>query len=344
MRGVAFFGLMALAACSDALEQDTTAGQVVAVAESQPATVSLVSAEDFVVSHAIALSGGSTGSVSGLGSVLIVPMIGGVGVIDLSHSLTTVTELVPLAPGGSGLGSAIQDDAVAWVAYEMPNAVWRINYRSGDTASVGFAANPRALAIAAGNVFVVTVGAGDVSWLTGIDTSLTAGSPGIAIVDSVPLTGLNAGGITVGGDGYLYVVSSGPLTGGGATEGRLAIVDPVSRRELAVVNGLGDQLGPPIYHPSGRVLIPSVNGILEVNPVTRSVTRGPTRGIKPAGDYPTVLVVDQRGRVYALVDHCADPGQPPGAVHVLSPPPNYAVITTIPIGSCPSGAAAAAIP
>lgn len=343
MRRVAIFGVMALAACSDALDQDTTAGQVVAVAESQPATVSLVSAENFVVSHAIALSGGSTGSVSGLGSVLIVPMIGGVGVIDLSHSLTTVTELVPLGSGGFGRGSAIQDDAVAWVSYEMPYAVWRINYRSGDTVSVGFAANPRALAIAAGNVFVVTVGAGDVSWLTVIDTSLAAGSS-ISIVDSVPLTGLNAGGITLGGDGYLYVVSSGPLTGGGATEGRLAIVDPVSRRELAVVNGLGGQLGPPVYHPSGRVLIPSGNGILEVNPVTRSVTHGPTKGIKPAGDYPNVLVVDQRGRVYALVDHCADPSQPPGAVHVLSPPPNYAVITTIRIGSCPNGAAAAAIP
>jgi hypothetical protein len=340
---MAIFGLMAMAACSDALDQDTTAGQVVAVAESQPATVSLVSAENFVVSHAIALSGGSTGSVSGLGSVLIVPMIGGVGVIDLSHSLTTVTGLVPLGSGGSGRGSAIQDDAVAWVSYEMPYAVWRINYRSGDTASVGFAANPKALAIAAGNVFVVTVGAGDVSWLMVIDTSLAGGSS-ISIVDSVPLTGLNAGGITLGGDGYLYVVSSGPLAGGGATEGRLAVVDPVSRRELAVVNGLGDQLGPPIYHPSGRVLIPSGNGILEVNPVTRSVTHGPTKGIKPAGDYPTVLVVDQRGRVYALVDHCADPSQPPGAVLVLSPPPNYAVITTIPIGSCPSGAAAAAIP
>jgi hypothetical protein len=344
MRRVAILGLAALTACSDALEQDTTAGQVIAVAESQPATVSLVSAENFVVSHAIALSGGSTGSVSGFGSVLIVPMMGGVGVIDLSHSLTTVTGLVPLGTGGFGRGSAIQDDAIAWVSYEMPYAVWRINYRSGDTASVGFAANPKALAIAAGNVFVVTVGAGDVSWLTVIDTSLTAGSPSIAIVDSVPLTGLNAGGITLGGDGYLYVVSSGPLTGGGATEGRLAIVDPVSRRELAVVNGLGSQLGPPVYHPSGRVLIPSVNGILEVNPVTRSVTHGPTKGIKPADDYPSVLVVDQRGRVYALVDHCADPSQPPGAVHVLSPPPNYALIATIRIGSCPNGAAAAAIP
>jgi hypothetical protein len=217
----------------------------------------------------------------------------------------------------------------------MPAGVWRVSYRSGDTASVSFAANPKALAIAAGNVFVVTVGGGGASWLTVIDTALTTGSPSIAVVDSISLTGLNAGGVTLGGDGFLYVVSS---------QGRLSIVDPVLRLELAVVNGLGGGLGTPVYHPSGRILIPSVNGILEVNPATRSLTRGPSNGIKPDGDYPNVLVVDQRGRLYGLVDHCADPTDPPGAVHVLSPPPEYTLRTTIRIGSCPVGAAAAAIP
>ena len=353
MQRATILGLMALAACSDALNQDTTAGQVIAVAEAQPFAASLVSAGRLVVSHAIPLPAAPTGSVSGRGSVLILPMSGGVAVIDLAYSSSTVTRLVPLVPGGFGRGSAIQDhdDAIVWITYEMPSpsvpypyTVWRVNYRSGDTASVGFKTNPKAVAFAAGRIFVVTVGAGDVSWLTVIDTTLTTGSPRISIVDSVPLTGLNAGGITLGGDGYLYVVSSGPLAGGGATEGRLSIVDPVSRLELAVVNGLGDHLGPPVYHSSGRVLIPSVNGILEVDPATRSVTRGPSKGIMPAGDHPSVLVVDQRGRVYALVDHCADPGQPPGAVHVLSPPPAYTLRRTIHVGSCPVGAAPAAVP
>ena len=344
MRGVAIFGLMALAACSDALDQDTTAGQVIAVAEESPFKVSLVSAANLAVSQSIPLPDGTVvGPVSGLGSVLIVAVAHGIAVIDLTQSTTSVTRFVQLAPGGSpASGSAIQDDAVAWLTYDMPappaatpHAVWRVNYRTGDTASVGFGANPKALAIAAGNVFVVTVGAGGASWLTVIDTALTTGSPGIAIVDSIPLTGLNAGGITLGGDGYLYVVSN---------DGRLAIVDPALRLEVAVVNGLGDQLGTPVYHPSGRVLIPSADGILEVNPATRSVTRGPSKGIKPAGDSPNVLVVDQRGRLYALVDHCADPSDPPGAVYVLSPPPEYTLRATIPIGSCPVGAATAAMP
>jgi sugar lactone lactonase YvrE len=350
MKRVAMLGLMALAACSDALEQDTTAGQVIAVTEYLTATASLVSAENLVVTHTITLPSPASGFVSGLGSVLIVPIVGGATVIDLTRSFTPVNGLFPLAAGTFGRGSAIQDSAVAWVTYEMPFAllpsgtVWRVNYRTGDTASIAFADNPKAIAIAAGKVFVVTVGAGDVSWLTVIDTILAAGSPRISIVDTVPLTGLNAGGITLGRDGYLYVVSSGPLAGGGATEGRLSIVDPVSRVEVAVVNGLGEALGPPLYHSSGRVLIPSVNGILEVNPATRSVTIGPSKGIKPAGNYPNVLVADQRGQLYALVDHCADPNQPPGAVQVLSPPPAYSLLKMIEIGSCPVGAAAAQLP
>ena len=342
MRGLAIFGLMALAACSDALDQDTTAGQVIAVAEGQPSTVSLVSAGDFAVSQTITLPAGASGPVSGLENTLIVPIVGGVAVIDLAHSVTAVNGIVPLVPGGTSRGSALQDDAVAWLTYDMPappaatpHAVWRVNYRSGDTASLGFGANPKAVALAAGQVFVVTVGAGNVSWLTVLDTALTTAMPRIVIVDSIPLTGMNAGGITLGGDGFLYIVSS---------DGRLAIVDPELRLEVAVVNGLGDRLGTPVYHPSGRVIIPSANGIVEVNPATRSVTLGPSKGIKPAGDAPSVLVVDQRGRVYALVDHCAEPAQPPGAVLVLSPPPDYTLRTSIPIGSCPVGAATAAIP
>jgi hypothetical protein len=350
MKRVVSLGLIALAACSDALEQTTTAGQVIAVADAQSSTASLVSAARLAVSHDIPLPADPTGSVSSLGSVLIVPIAGGVAVIDLTSSTSTVTGTVPLVGGGFPRGTAVQDDHVAWVTYEMPSqmphryAVWRINYRTGDTASVGFDADPKAVALAAGNIFVVSVGVGDTSWLTVMDTSLTTGSPRISIVDSIPLTGLNAGGMTLGRDGFLYVVSSGPLTNGGATEGRLSIVDPVLRAEVAVVNGLGNGLGPPVYHASGRVLIPSVSGILEVSPATRSVTLGPGRGAKPAGDSPNLLVIDERGRVYAVVDHCADAGQPPGAVHVLAPPPDYELRTTIPIGSCPVGAAAAIMP
>jgi hypothetical protein len=344
----------ALAACSDALEQDTTAGQVVGVAEGAVTpTVTLVSAAELTVSHTIALRPLlGDGRVAGRGSVLIV--VGYlIAVIDLALHTDTVTNEVHVDPESvSGIAGAIQSDSVAWASYErsfpgIPTryVVWRVNYRTNDTTSISFTANPRAIALGGNAVFVVSVADDDESWLTVLDTTLTNGSPRIKVLDSVPLTGLGARGITLGSDGYLYVTSSTPITGGRSTEGRLAIVDPVSRHEVAVINGLGDGLGSPVYHPSGRVLIPSVNGILEVDAARRSVTLGPGKGVKPAGDAPSFLAVDQGGRIYAVVGrHCGDPASPAGAVHVLSPPPDYDLTKTISIGPCPSGAAPATIP
>lgn len=350
---MAVLGLAAFAACSDALEQDTTAGQVVAVAEGNVTpTVTLVSATDLTVSHTIPLRPLlGDGRVSGRGSVVMV--VGYlIAIIDLAQHTDTVTNEVHVdLESVYGIAGALQSDSVAWASYErsfpgVPTryAVWRVNYRTNDTTSISFVSNPRAIALGGNAAFVVTVNAGDTSWLTVLDTTLTTGSPRIKVLDSVPLTGSGARGLTMGADGYLYVVSSTPLSGGGHTEGRLAVVDPVSRHELAVINGLGDSLGPPVFHPSGRVLIPSVNGILEVNAATRSVTLGPGKGIKPAGESPSFLAVDQAGRVYAVVPHCEYPASTPGSVYVLSPPPEYELLKTIPIGGCPTGAAPATIP
>src|SRR5207247_1255054 len=117
-------------------------------------------------------------------------------------------------------------------------------------------------------------------------------------VDSIPLSGANARFLAVGDDSLLYVVNAGHPTRG---DGKLSIVDPASRTELVVINGLGESPGAAAFHPSGRVLISSASeGILEVNTLTRSVTRGPGQGLKPGGDGVTGLAIDQGGRVYAL--------------------------------------------
>jgi hypothetical protein len=60
----------------------------------------------------------------------------------------------------------------------------------------------------------------------------------------------------------------------------------------------------------------------------------------PGGDSPAGLVLDQRGRVYGIRDHCADPDARTGFVYVLSPPPAFTLVRTIEIGTCPVGAAA----
>jgi len=156
---------------------------------------------------------------------------------------------------------------------------------------------------------------------------------------TVSLSCTNARFLTLGGDGLLYVVCSGTP---GSADGKLAVVDPTSQRELVVINGLGESPGPIVYHPSGRLLIASpTNGILEVNALTRSVTRGPGDGIKPSGDGIGGLAIDPRGRVYAVAPGtCVSSGH----VHVLSAPPDYRPLTTVTVGVCPAAAVLAAVP
>src|SRR2546427_13164474 len=109
-------------------------------------------------------------------------------------------------------------------------------------------------------------------------------------------------------------------------------------RSVVVINGLGELPGPAVFHPCGRLLIASEQeGILEVNTLTRSLVPRPGGGVKPAGHGVAALALDQRGRIYAL-DRGACTA--PGVVHVLSAPPGYAELETVPVGVCPSAAAA----
>jgi DNA-binding beta-propeller fold protein YncE len=158
--------------------------------------------------------------------------------------------------------------------------------------------------------------------------------------DSIPLTGTNARFAVVGDDSLLYVVAAGHS---GGADGKLSIVDPVTRTEVAVLNGLGESPGAAAFHPTGgRLLIASLTeGILEVNITIRSITRGPGDGVKPGGHGVSGLAIDLRGRVYAV-----DPGTcaASGTVHILTAPPNYSEIHTVAVGVCPTTAAVAATP
>src|SRR5438876_884446 len=104
----------------------------------------------------------------------------------------------------------------------------------------------------------------------------------------------------------------------------------------------GDSPGAAAFHPSGRVLVASASeGILEVNTLTRSVTRGPGHGVKPGGHGVAGLAIDQGGRVYALdAGGCSGPG----VVHILSPPPDYDELRAVTVGVCPSATALAVVP
>ncbi|MGH9262539.1 MAG: hypothetical protein ACRD08_21990, partial [Acidimicrobiales bacterium] len=241
-----------------------------------------------------------------------------------------------LAAGSGATGAAVADDSLAWVANPGLETATLIDYGTGDTVrSVPAGVFPQAVAVVGNDVFIVNsnlvggVPAGP-SWIT---ATTAAGGAG----DSVGLTGTRARFVVEGADGLLYVVSAGDS---GAANGRVSVVDPASKRELVVINGLGESPGSAVYHPSGRLLVASLTeGILEINTSTRSITRGPGNGITPAGDGVAALALDPRGRVYAVAPRgCAGA---PGVVHVLSAPPDYGIARTVTVGNCPVAAAAA---
>jgi hypothetical protein len=338
---------VAASACSDALEQTSSAGQVIAAVNAVDHTVSFVSATDQSVRTVdLQTPAGSATTADGRGSTVLVPLgTDSVAVIRNTGlcSGTCVRPVVvyPLARGGGATGVAIQDDSIAWIANPALNTVTRLNYQSGATRSVAVGIYPDAVVITRGRVFVVNANlvsgapAGP-SWLTSFDCCGSGASP---TPDSIPLTGARARAIVTGGDSLLYVIAAGHA---GAGDGKLSVVDPGLRAELAVLNGLGESPGTAAFHPSGRLLVSSPTaGILEVNTLTRTLSRGPGNAVKPGGHGVSGVALDLRGHVYAL-----DPGTcaAAGVVHVLTAPPDYREIRPVPVGVCPTSAAVATTP
>ena len=314
--------------CSDALEQTTPVGQEILVLDGPSATLTPVNAGDFSTGLSVLLAFPVPGTprLAGRGSVVVVP--GGthdsVQIVTLSGGVA----VVPVA--GHTVGAAFQDDTLAWVADSSVDSISQLNVRTGQQVTsrlVG--AGPVALAVTDSQVFSVHS-----TWLT---ATKLAGAPG---TDSIPLSGVDAHFALVGDDSLLYVIERGDS---GKANGRISIVDPVGRQELVVINGLGERPGPGVFHPTGRILIASpTDGILEVNSLTRTVSRGPGGGIKPGGKGVVAVALDNRGRVYAVSNTGC--GSTAGALYILTPPPDYTIISTIPLGLCPVAATVAEKP
>ena len=354
MRRLAFLALTLATGCSDALEQKSSAGQVIGVVNANDRTLSVISATDFTVTTRSWQMGSATPrTIDGHGHVFVVPLGAADAVgVDLfftcppgALSLCVQPDYtLPLPTGSGATGVAIQDDSIAWIANPNLNTVTRVNYFSGDTTSVPVGVYPQAVALVGTRVFVVNsnlVGSTPAgpSWLTSFECC------SVRTPDSIPLTGTNARFATVGDDSLLYVIASGHT---GARDGKLSIVDPQTRVEVAVLNGLGESPGAAAFHPAGsRLLVASATeGILEVNASIRVITRGPGDGVKPGGNGVSGLAIDLRGRVYAVdaatlatPEFCAVSG---GVVHVLTAPPDYHEIHTATVGCGPTTAAVAA--
>ena len=166
---------------------------------------------------------------------------------------------IPLPDNSGATGSAVVDDSIAYVGNPNINTVSRINYLTGANSEVPVGVYPAGLIFTRGKVFVLngnldeTFSPAGPSWLTVVDPATNAVATG---VDSIPLTGEgNASFGTVGSDGLLYVMSTGSFFSG---EGRLSVVDPLERTEVASFAGFGTGPGNVAADADARIFVSSL--------------------------------------------------------------------------------------
>lgn len=343
LRPAILASLAASVACAEASAPLPPAEEVLLVVNSTEASLQVVPVDAPSSSLTIPL-GGTTPTpvgVSARAGWAVVPMglDNAVAVVDLTQG--QVVRTIPLAAGSGATGSAIVDDSIVYVANPGLNTVTRVNYLTGDTASVPVGVFPQAVIATRGKVFVVNgnlvnfAPAGP-SWVTVVDPVTNQRASG---VDSIPLPGPgNAGFVVSPSDGVLYVMNTGPYDG--VTPGRVSMVDPVGRTELGSFGGFGTAPGPIATNGTDRLYVSSYSeGLMVYDLVARNVLHGAGNGVPIANN--SAVAVDGDGRVYALeTGPCT--GGTPGTIHILRR--DLSEIRSVDAGECPVGAAVTEIP
>ena len=277
-------------------------------------------------------------SVATRGGTAVVPLgaRSAIAVIDLRQRQLVNT--IALQPGSQVGGAALVDDSTAYVANSNLNSITRVDLATGDTASLPVGSTPEQVTFTRGRLLVLNANldslgkpAGE-SWISVVDPA--AGDRG-ALIDSIPLIGPgNAQFSAVASDGLVYIVQVGDPS---MDEGRLSVVDPVRRQELASFGGFGFGPGDLTADGGDRLLISSrTEGLMEFDTADRAVLRGEGNGVPiPAN---TGVAVDSQGRVYALEAGCADSG----SLHVLRS--DFTEIRTVAVGQCATQVLLARVP
>jgi hypothetical protein len=329
-------------ACADTNAPLPDPQEVLLAVNSTANTLSIVPVDDPDAAVQVQL-GGTTPTpvgVSARKAVALVPLgvDNAVAVVDLRAAKVALT--IPLPENSGATGSVIVDDSIGYVANPNLNTISRVNYLTGATSEVPVGKYPQGFIFTRGKVFVLngnleSFKVAGPSWMTVVDPTTSALDAG---GDSIPLTGEgNAGFGVVGPDGLMYVMNTGDYFSG---EGRLSVVDPLARKELASHAGFGTGPGNVASDAGSRILVSSFSeGVMEFDLDSNKVVLGAGEGI----DIPSnsAVTADSKGRVYALESGpCA--GGKPGKAHVLDQ--SLKEVRTIILGECPSGAAVVQIP
>jgi hypothetical protein len=329
------FGLLLACADTNAPPPDPVELLVVANSQANSVTIVPVDQSEAPVTISLGTPRGRPLSVAARERFAIVPLgnIDQVLVLDLLRR--TVVHRIPLPAGSGAVGAIMVNDTIGYVANSLRNTVSQVNVLSRKAVEVPVGVRPQGFALARGRLFVLNgnldasgepIGS---SWITVLNPATNQPAPGI---DSIPLTGPgNAAFATVAGDGLVYIVNRGRSR---TAEGRLSVVDPLERREVASFAGLGLLPGEVASDGRSRVFVSSLaEGLLEFNTDSNAVIRGEGEGVPIRSNLG--VAVDSEGRVYAIEAGPCAPGQP-GLAHVLDE--ELEEIRLIQLGRCAAGA------
>jgi hypothetical protein len=333
-------GAVGLLGCAETAAPPPAPVEVAVVLNSGGATLSLipVAAPTQISTVPLGASDVEPVSVATRGGTAVVPLRGrgAVAVVDLRQQQLVNT--IKLQPGAVVAGAALVDDSIAYVSSSNLNTITRVDLVTGDTASLAVGNTPQQVTFTRGRLLVLNANldslgkpAGE-SWISVVDPA--AGDRG-ALIDSIPLIGPgNAEFSAVASDGLVYVVQVGDPS---IDEGRLSVVDPVRRQELASFGGFGFGPGDLTADGGDRLLISSrTEGLMEFDTAERAILRGEGNGVPVPAN--TGVAVDSQGRVYALESGCSENG----VLHLLRT--DFTEIRSVPVGQCATQVIVARVP
>jgi hypothetical protein len=332
--------LLAVWSCAETSAPLPPPEEVVVVLNTNAATLSLVPVATPTQVSTVPLGASDVQpvSVATRGATAVVPLRGrnAIAVVDLRAGVLLKT--ISLAPGAGVAGAALINDSVAYVSNANFNTVTRVNLATGDTSSARVGNTPQHVTFTRGRVLVMNSNLDSLGKPAGESTISVidpAGGRASDPIGTIHLVGPgNARFSTVAGDGLLYVIQEGDAN---VDEGRLSVVDPVDRQEVANFGGFGFGPGDLTADGGDRVLISSrTEGLMEFDSADRTVIRGEGEGVViPAN---SSVAIDSEDRIYALEAGCSSTG----TLHVLNP--DFTEIRSVRVGQCASQAVLARVP